>query len=301
MDKHNSLWDDPKQLRKKRIIAIVSVVAVVLAFLIIAVLLGKPIANALRNKEQFRETINNTGFWKYPLMVGVVALQVIIALIPGEPIEIIAGYIFGGWMGMFLCLIGLALGSLVIILAVKKYGMRLVTLFVQKEQLDNLRFFKDTRKRDVTTFLLFLIPGTPKDVLTYLVGLAPIKVWKYILITTIARIPSVITSTMGGKMLATSNFRLAIIIFAITLVITGIAYLIYKAYEKAHPHKEDDVEVIENAITDEVVSPVEEEQTPLPQAENAVNPDTVTADEIETPEKEELVDEDKVDKHVSAD
>ena len=240
MDKNDALWNDPKLLKKKRTIAIVSIVAVILASLIIAILLGKPIANALKNKEQFRETINNTGFWKYPLMIGIVALQVIIALIPGEPIEIIAGYVFGGFWGMVLCLIGLALGSLVIIAAVKKYGMRLVALFVQKEQMENMKFFKDSKKRDLTTFLLFLIPGTPKDVLTYLIGLAPVNVWKYLLITTIARIPSVVTSTMGGKMLATNNFKWAIIIFGATMVLSAISYLIYKAHEKKHPSKDED-------------------------------------------------------------
>lgn len=242
MDKHNALWDDPKLLKKKRTIALVSIAAVILVFLIIAILLGRPIADALKNKEQFRETINNTGFWKYPLMIGIVALQVIIALIPGEPIEIIAGYVFGGFWGMILCLIGLALGSLVIIAAVKKYGMRLVALFVQKEQMENMKFFKDSRKRDVTTFLLFLIPGTPKDVLTYLIGLAPVNIWKYLLITTIARIPSVITSTMGGRMLANSNFKWAIIIFGATLVLSGISYLIYKAYERKHSRQNEDEE-----------------------------------------------------------
>ena len=156
LDKYDALWDDPKLLKKKRIIAVVSIAAVVLVFLIIAILLGKPLADALKNKEQVRETINNTGFWKYPLMMGIVALQVIIALIPGEPIEIIAGYVFGGFWGMILCLIGLALGTFVIIAAVKKYGMRLVALFVQKEQMENIKFFKDSRKRDVTTFFLFL-------------------------------------------------------------------------------------------------------------------------------------------------
>ncbi len=247
LDKDNSLWEDPKQLKKKRTIAIISIAVVVVVFLVITILLAKPIANALKNKEQFRDTINNTGFWKYPLMVGIVALQVIIALIPGEPIEIIAGYVFGGWMGMVLCLIGLALGSLVIIAAVKKHGMKLVSLFVKREQLDNLRFFKDSRKRDVTTFLLFLIPGTPKDVLTYLVGLAPINIWKYLLITTIARIPSVITSTMGGTMLASNNFKLALMIFGGTLVVSGIAYLAYKLYEKKHAHQDEDEPKIETA------------------------------------------------------
>lgn len=233
-----SPWDDPKLLKRKRIIGIASVAAVLIVLIVLTIILGKPIANAIRDKAGFRQWMQGTGFWKYPLMIGIMALQVVIAFIPGEPIEIIAGYVFGSWMGLLLCLLGTALGSVIIILAVRRFGMKLVTLFIQKEHLENLRFFKDTKKRDATIFLLFLIPGTPKDILTYLAGLVPIHLGKYLLLTSIARIPSVITSTMGGNKLGTRQYGQAIIIFAVTLVLTAVAALVYQQYQKKRP-KED--------------------------------------------------------------
>ena len=154
----------------------------------------------------------------------------------------IAGYIFGGWMGMFLCLLGAALGSVVIILAVRKFGMKFVSLFVSREQIQNLKFFRNPKKRDATIFLLFLIPGTPKDILTYLAGLVPIHLGKYLVITSIARVPSVITSTMGGNLLGAKEYRYAIIIFAATLVLTLAATLLYQAHQKKHGKDEDDEE-----------------------------------------------------------
>lgn len=265
MDKQTQLWDDPKLLKKKRIIGIASVAGVLLALVVLTIILGKPIANAIRDKAGFRQWMQGTGFWKYPLMVGIMALQVIIAFIPGEPIEIMAGYVFGSWLGLFLCLLGTALGSVIIIMAVRKFGMKLVTLFIQKEHLQNLRFFKETKKRDATIFLLFLIPGTPKDILTYLAGLVPIHLGKYLLLTSIARIPSVISSTMGGNKLGTKQYGQAIIIFAVTLVLTAIAALAYQQYQKRHPKQDDG---------DETAAP-EKEETPAvaeeaPEAAQAV-------------------------------
>lgn len=254
MDKQSQLWDDPELLKKKRIIGIASVAAVLLVLVGLTIILGKPIANAIRDRAGFRQWMQGTGFWKYPLMVGIMALQVIIAFIPGEPIEIMAGYIFGSWMGMFLCLLGTAVGSVLIILAVRKLGMKLVTLFIRKEHLQNLRFFKETKKRDATIFLLFLIPGTPKDILTYLAGLVPIHLGKYLLLTSIARIPSVITSTMGGNKLGTKQYGQAIIIFAVTLVLTAIAALIYQQYQKRHPKQDDEDEPASRETKAEVVS-----------------------------------------------
>ncbi|NLX83108.1 MAG: TVP38/TMEM64 family protein [Clostridiales bacterium] len=239
MDKHNVVWDDPKLLKRKRMIGIASIAAVLVVFLVLAILLKNPLLTAIRDKASFRTWMQERGFLKYPLMAGIMALQVIIAFIPGEPIEIIAGYIFGAWGGLLLCLIGTALGSVLIILVVRKYGMRVVSLFVEKDQIENLRFFKDPKKRDAAIFLLFLIPGTPKDILTYLSGLVPIHLGKYLLLTSIARIPSIITSTMGGNMLGKHEYRYALLVFAVTMAITILATLGYQLYQKRRDKKEE--------------------------------------------------------------
>ena len=91
MDKKDSLWDDPQLLKKKRIIGLISAAAVLLALVMLTIFLGGPIVAAIRDKASFREWMQGTGFLKYPLMIGIMALQVIIAFIPGEPIEIVAG------------------------------------------------------------------------------------------------------------------------------------------------------------------------------------------------------------------
>jgi uncharacterized membrane protein YdjX (TVP38/TMEM64 family) len=234
---YEKIWDDPELLKEKRKIAIFSLALVLLIVIVLTFVIGKPLVQALRDEASFQEFMQSQGFFKYPLMAGIMTLQVLIAFIPGEPIEIAAGYIFGAWMGMTLCLIGSAVGGLVIFLLVRRYGIRFVSLFVTKDKMENLRFFKDPKKRDITIFLLFLIPGTPKDVLTYLVALTPVPLGKYLFLTTIARIPSVLSSTLGGSMIGQEQYRLAIIVFGITMILSLGGYLIYQNIQNRKPEK----------------------------------------------------------------
>lgn len=99
----------------------------------------------------------------------------IIAIVPGEPLEIGAGYAFGAVEGTLLCILGTTLSSVLIFLVVKKFGMRVVTLFVSEEKIRSFTFLQNTRRLNLIAFLLFFIPGTPKDVLTYVVGLTPMR------------------------------------------------------------------------------------------------------------------------------
>ena len=74
---------------------------------------------------------------------------------------------------------------------------------------------------------MFFLPGTPKDLLTYLLGLANIENKKVLLIISVARIPSVITSTIGGSLLGTQKYLFAVIVFSVTLIISIVGWIIY--------------------------------------------------------------------------
>lgn len=241
------IWNDPQLLRQKRKIAILSLAVVLLLVVILTIIIGRPLLQAMKDQTTFREWMQSRGFLKYPLMVGIMTLQVLIAFIPGEPIEIAAGYIFGAWTGMALCLIGCAVGSIIIFMLVRRYGMRFVSLFITQEKLENMKFFNDPKKRDSAIFFLFLIPGTPKDILTYLAALTPVNLGKYLLLTSIARIPSVLSSTLGGSMIGAQEYRLAIIVFGVTLALTLAGYLLYQNIQKLKPQ-----ETIKQPVSDKL-------------------------------------------------
>ena len=91
---------------------------------------------------------------------------------------------------------------------------------------------KDSAKLYLMVFLIFLIPGTPKDTVTYLIGLTPIKLPQFLLMMSLARIPSILSSTIGGAALGTQNYTLAVWTF-VAAAVMGIAGVIgYAIYSK---------------------------------------------------------------------
>lgn len=180
------------------------------------------------SQESFREYIQSFGAVGWLVFLGLQFLQVFIALIPGELLETAAGYAFGPLMGTVLCYVGVAGASALIFMLTRRFGVRLVEVFISREKITELRFLKDTRKRDRLIFLLYLIPGTPKDLLTYFVGLTDIRLDSFLTISMIARLPSVLSSTVGGHMLGEENYTAAIWLYAITLVVSLSGMLIYQ-------------------------------------------------------------------------
>ncbi len=195
-------------------------------------------------RAQFEAYIDSLGFWGFFVMLGIQILQVVIAIIPGEPVEIISGVLYGGFGGLCLCLLGILIGTVTIYLAVKKLGYPLVHKFVSPQQMSRFKFLSDAKRLETVTFLLFFIPGTPKDVLTYLVPLTDIRPIRFFLIATFARIPSIITSTYIGENLSNGNIWMTVAIFAVAGAL-GIGGILFNNYfldkmNRKHPEKKDD-------------------------------------------------------------
>lgn len=190
---------------------------------------GRPMIKMADEPEMFRAWVDDFGVWGRLVFVGMVFLQVLVALIPGEPIELMAGYMFGAVEGTLLAMTGILLGSLVIFLLVRKLGVKLVQVFFKDKEIKRLAFLKDPKKSMVLTFVIMTIPGTPKDLLSYFVGLTPVKLWQWLLIVLVARIPSLVTSTVSGAAAGQENYVLAGIVFAVT-VLLSIGGLIYYRY-----------------------------------------------------------------------
>ena len=165
-------------------------------------------------------------------MIAVSAVQVVVALMPGELVEVAAGYIFGAWLGALLCLIGMAIGSVVAILLARKFGRRLVESLYPSEKIDALPILRDPKKRNATVALLFLIPGTPKDLLTYVIGLTKMSIPLYLVLTLVCRFPSVIMSTLSGDALGDDRALRALWFFIATGIVSAVGYLIYLRLRK---------------------------------------------------------------------
>ena len=155
---------------------------------------------------RFADWIESLGLWGPLAVLAIQVIQVVIAFLPGEPVEVLAGMVCGAWGGLFICLVGVLIGSSIVLFLVRRFGKPLVNLFYSDEQLYKYRFMQDEKRLERIVFLVFFIPGTPKDILTYITGLTRINAARFLLISTLARIPSIATSTLAGDALSGGNF-----------------------------------------------------------------------------------------------
>ena len=132
--------EDVAYRKKRRIVSIVSFIVFIAFFVVVTFTLGKPLLEFSSHPEEFRQWINQQGFWGRFTLVGMMVLQVVVAVIPGEVIEIGAGYAFGAWEGTLLVLLGAAIGSALIFLLTKKLGIKMVEAFIPREKINELRF-----------------------------------------------------------------------------------------------------------------------------------------------------------------
>ena len=179
------------------------------------------------SEDSFKEYIQSFGAYGWVVFVILQFLQVFIALIPGELLETAAGFAFGPWVGTLLCYIGVTVASSLVFVLTKKYGVKLVELFFPVEKINELKFINTETKRNNLIFLLFFMPGTPKDLITYFVGLTDMKLGVFLAITLVARIPSVISSTFGGFLIGEGDYLSAILVYGITGIVSLVCLFFY--------------------------------------------------------------------------
>lgn len=245
--------------RGQKTAAAVSVAVFLIVLVLLTIFVGGPLLKTLGEPESFRAWVDARGFWGRVLFVGIMVLQVIIAFIPAEPLELAAGYAFGAVWGTVLVWLGLVLGTTIVFLFVRKIGVKAVEVFFPREKIDSLKYLKDEKKLNAAAFILFLIPGTPKDLLTYVAGLTKIRLLPWVLLTSIARIPSILTSTISGNALGLERYGLAIVVFAATALASGVGIFLYQRAHKKRTQQEAMDQLLHQPLAEH---PIHEEANP---------------------------------------
>ena len=171
--------------------------------------------------EAVRAWVDAQGALAPVAMGALVVAQIVVAVLPGEPVELAAGYLFGAWEGTLICLMGGLVGTLVVTALVRVLGMRVVRTFFSAEQLEGVAWLRDSARFELLMLVVFLIPGTPKDVLTYAAGLTTCRWWRIAAIATVGRIPSIVTSTLAAGFASAGNWAAAGVTLAVTLALVG--------------------------------------------------------------------------------
>ena len=215
-------------LNKQQKVSLACAAVSVILFALLFVFFGSRMLEMLREPKILTEYIDGFGAYSQLVFIAVRTLQTVVKVIPGEPVEIAAGLAFGTFGGLALCLVGTAVGSAIIVLLTRTLGMKFVTLFVSEEKLRSCALLKSSDRLYLLLFFFYLIPGTPKDIFTYAAALTDIKLWKFFVITGLAKIPSIITSTMCGASLCQKNYLAAAVIYGVTLMLSVAGMLVYR-------------------------------------------------------------------------
>ncbi len=218
------------RLNNRQKILVLGLLAVIVACILCWVFFGRELVGIIRDPLKFKDWLSQFGPYDELVFILIRSVQTMIKIIPAEPLEIGSGYAWGTWYGMLYCLIGNFIGTLVILALTRRFGRAFVECFLPANNLQLISLFQNSKKIYALLFFFYLIPGSPKDGLTYIVGMMNVKVVPFLVLTFIARIPSVLSSTLCGQKLSEKEYFWSIAIFVATFVLALIGGFIYKKY-----------------------------------------------------------------------
>lgn len=181
----------------------------------------------LADARAVRAFVSDHAFVSRLAMLGINIVQVLLGFLPGEPVELASGYAFGFWEGTALCLVASGLATSMIYWATRRWGWKLVGLFFDRSLFDRFSWLKSAKRLELIMLIVFLIPGTPKDFLTYFAGLTNMRFLPVVLIATFGRIPSIVTSTIAASAVGSGNWPLVactLVASAFLLAVGGLMY-----------------------------------------------------------------------------
>ena len=218
--------------KKRNVILAAVILAVVFCVTSIAMI---PLIRLLSSEEGqaiILQKMQTFGIFAPILFVLLQVAQVVIAVIPGGPVPIIGGLLFGEGIGLLLSMVGFFFGTVIVYYLVQKFGRPIVSLFVSEDKMQKYAYLATEKKLEVLVFALFLLPGLPKDALTYIVSFnTKIKPMRLFVLTTLARLPSAALSVFLGGSIWKGRYWLAGC-FLFAMLLLGICgYFIKKKWD----------------------------------------------------------------------
>ncbi len=185
---------------------------------------GEELGKFYTSKKRTARFLRSLGPYSSAVFILLQALQVVVSPIPGELTGAVGGYVYGEAFGLLLSTIGLTLGSWVAFELASIFGRPLVQKFVKKEILEKFNFLT-TNTGTMICFLLFILPGFPKDYLCYILGLSGMSLSTFLVISTIGRMPGTYLLTIQGASIRSHEYYAAALFMAVSAVILFLVYL----------------------------------------------------------------------------
>jgi len=181
-----------------------------------------------QDRHQLKKVIKSFGPYSPLVLVSFHILHAVIPPLPGEAIEFLGGYLFGVWAGMFYSMIGLILGSWLSFSIARIFERRTVERLISPDLMKKFAYLSG-HEGVILSFLLFLIPGFPKVALCYVLGLTPMRLGIFLIISTIGRIPGTLLATLQGAKTFDQQYITLLILLGISALIILIFYIYYES------------------------------------------------------------------------
>ena len=194
------------------------------------------VLHRIANKDRLIALLRESGSSGALLCIGVQFLQVVIAAIPGEVTSFAAGYVFGGWRGFVYSAIGVTLGSAFNFCFARVVGRPTLERLVARETLARLDGALDTARSRSAMFLLFLLPGVPKDVLSYAAGFSGMPLLEFVVLSGLARSPALLASVLIGAGVSRGDYRSLLATAGVMLLAIGGYYWYRRSRKEGTRH-----------------------------------------------------------------
>lgn len=216
-------------MKRYKIISSILIALVLCSFVFLAIYFW-PFFKSLQDdntRGEFIELVKGS-WWGFLLFMGLQILQVVVCVIPGEVIEVLAGVIYGPFLGLLVCLVGVTIATIIIYGLVRLLGEPFVVSSVGEKNFKRFTFLNDVRRSEFILFMLLFMPMTPKDAILYIAPLTKVKLHRFLVINIIARIPSIVLSTVAGGLMLEGKIGIVVLLYAINIIVAILCLIFNK-------------------------------------------------------------------------
>ena len=210
------------------IIKLLVLITVVIVIPVYVLIVKGDIVSFLKEPSSIKELASFLREYKTEsifIYLGFQILQIIISVIPGQVFQMAAGYLYGFVPGLALSLLGACLGSTIAYFLAVFLGRDSLGLFIKKDTLDTWVTRLNTKKAYLIIFLLYLIPGLPKDLIAYPTGIARINIKAFLILSLTGRLPAMAASVLMGALYEDQSYTAMIIIASVSIVLFLICFI----------------------------------------------------------------------------
>ena len=218
--------------RSKRIIAISKLILLVIIIAGIPAFLYLRYGSGVFSKEMAGTVVaylRQNNKIAFLLIIGLQIFQVVVCVLPGQPIQFAASYMFGIGVGFLLSIIGAVIGTIISFYLAKVLGSDAMHMFFGEEKLRDYHRKLNSGRGLLLAFLIYLIPGIPKDLVSYAAGISEMRFRPFLLAATIGRSPGMLGSLLLGHFFGNQNYRAIIILSVTVAVILLICFIKHEA------------------------------------------------------------------------